>query len=82
MPRKKLRGEQIVQRIGRTRHYQTSPIGLRAMADSWFSETRPSSLCWPLRNRSAQLEAKPIDAHYRTIQIAVNGVFHELGLAA
>jgi hypothetical protein len=25
---------------------------------------------------------KPIDAHYHTIQVAMEGVFHELGLAA
>jgi hypothetical protein len=25
---------------------------------------------------------KPIDAHYKTIRVAMNGVFHELGLAA
>jgi hypothetical protein len=36
----------------------------------------------PLRATRGAHNPKPIDAHYRTIRIAMNGLFHELGLAA
>ena len=82
----KLRGKQIVQRIGRTRHYQTSPIGLRAMAALVILQNKAIkpllAAAQPLRPTRGAQHPKPIDAHYRTIQIAMNGVFYELGLAA
>ena len=83
---KKFRGKQIVQRIGRTRHYQTSPIGLRAMTALVVLRNKAIkpllAAAQPLRATRGAHNAKPIDAHYRTIRIAMNGVFHELGLAA
>jgi hypothetical protein len=36
----------------------------------------------PLRPTAGAHNPRPIDTHYRTIQVAVHGVFHELGLAA
>jgi hypothetical protein len=83
---KKLRGKQIVQRIGRTRHYQTSPIALRQWPRWWCRENKAIkpllAAAQPLRPTRGAHNPKPIDAHYRTIQTAMNGVFHELGLAA
>src|SRR5215469_11493272 len=81
---KKLRGKQIVQRIGRTRHYQTSSIGLRAMTALVVLRNKAIkpllAAAQPIRATRGAHNAKPFDAHYRTIRIAMNGVFHELGL--
>jgi hypothetical protein len=83
---KKLRGKKIVQRIRKTRRYQSIPSGLRAIAAlvvlrnkaikpllAAAQELRPS--------RGAQNPRK-LDSHYDTIRTAMRGVFHELGLAA
>jgi hypothetical protein len=83
---KKLRGKQIVQRIARTRRYQTLPAGLRAMAALLVLRNKAIkpllAAAQLLRPTRGAHNPKPIDAHYRTIQIAMNGVFHELGLVA
>jgi hypothetical protein len=42
---KKLRAKEIVQRIGQTRRYQSTPSGLRAMVALAVLETKPSSPC-------------------------------------
>ena len=83
---KKLRGKNIVRRIGRTRRYEPVPKGLRAMAAlvvlrnkaikpllAAAQELRPS--------RGAQ-NPNPLDTHYDTIRTAMRGVFQELGIAA
>ena len=83
---KKLRGKQIVQRIGQTRRYESMPKGLKAMTAlvvlrdkaikpllAAAQQVRPS--------RGAQ-NPRPLDTHYDTIRIAMQGVFQELGLAA
>ena len=83
---KKLRGKKIVQRIGKTRRYQSIPSGLSAIAAlvvlrnkaikpllAAAQELRPS--------RGAQNPRK-LDSHYDTIRTAMRGVFDELGLAA
>jgi hypothetical protein len=36
----------------------------------------------PLRPPRGAHNPKPIDAHYHAIRVAMQGVFHELGLAA
>jgi hypothetical protein len=83
---KKLRGKQIVQRIGQTRRYESMPKGLKAMTAlvvlrdkaikpllAAAQQVRPS--------RGAQ-NPRPLDTHYDTIRMAMQGVFQELGLAA
>jgi len=83
---KKLRGKQIVQRIDHTRRYQTVPAGLKALTAlvvlrnkairpllAAAQEFRPA--------RGAQ-NPKALDTHYDTIRVAMQGVFHELGLVA
>ena len=83
---KKLRGKQIVSRIGKTRRYETVAGGLRAMTAlivlrnkaikpllAAAQELRPS--------RQAQ-NPRVIDNHYDAIRLAMKGVFHELGIAA
>ena len=83
---KKLRGKQIVQRIVRTRRYQTLPAGLRAMAALVVLRNKAIkpllAAAQPLRPTGGPHNPRPIDTHYRAIQVAMHGVFHELGLAA
>jgi hypothetical protein len=83
---KKLRGKQIVRRIGQTCRYEPLPVGLRAMSALLVLRNKAIK---PLlaaaqkfkRPRGAQ-NPRPLDTHYQTIRIAMQGVFHELGIAA
>ena len=83
---KKLRGKRIVRRIGQTRHYEPLPVGLRAMTALVVLRNKAIK---PLlaaaqefkRPRGAQ-NPRPVDTHYQTIRIAMQGVFHELGITA
>jgi len=83
---KKLRAKNIVQRIGQTRRYQSTPRGLRAMVALVVLRNKAIK---PLlaaaqrrrKSRGAQ-NPRPIDKHYETIRTAMQGVFDELGLAA
>src|SRR5215469_480826 len=83
---KKLRGKHIVQRIGRTCRYETLPTGLRAMTALIVLRNKAIkpllAAARPLRPARGPHNPKPIDAHYQTIQGAMRGIFHELGLAA
>jgi len=67
---KRLRGKQIVRRIGHTRRYEPLPAGIRAMTELVVHSTRGAH------------NPKAIDLHYQTIQVAMQSLFHELGLAA
>jgi hypothetical protein len=83
---KKLRGKQIVGRIGKTARYEPIPEGLRAMAALLVLRDKAIK---PLlagaqhlrRSRRAQ-NPTALDAHYHTIRTAMQGVFQELGVAA
>jgi len=83
---KKLRGKHIVRRIGHTRRYEPLPTGLRAMTALLVLRDKAIkpllAAAQPLRPRRGPRNPKPIDRHYAAIQIAMRGVFHELGLAA
>jgi hypothetical protein len=83
---KKLRGKQIVRRIGHTRRYEPLPTGLRAMTALLVLRNKAiKPLLAAAQARHSARGAhnpKPIDAHYQTIRVAMKGVFHELGLAA
>ena len=83
---KKLRGKQMIERLGRTRRYECKPRGLKALTAlvvlrhkviepllAAAEEKRPK--------RGAQ-NARPIDQHYETLRIGMKALFHELGLAA
>lgn len=83
---KKLRGKHIVCRIGRTRRYEPLASGLRAMTALIVLRNKAIK---PLLAASAPLHPtrggynpKPIDAHYAALQLAMQGVFYELGIAA
>jgi len=83
---KKRRGKQIVQRIGATRRYEAIQSGLRAITALL---TLRDKAIEPLL--AAVQEIAPthgdktheqIDCHYHQLRLAMNGVFHELGIAA
>jgi hypothetical protein len=83
---KKLRGKQIVRRIGSTRRYEPIPSGLRAVTALLVLRDKAIK---PLLaaaqeiapTRGAQ-NPRAIDRHYRDMRTAMRGVFHELGIAA
>jgi hypothetical protein len=83
---KKLRGKQIVRRVGKTRRYEPTPDGLRALAAVVILRNR---VLKPLLTAAQQ--ARPtrgphnptaLDKHYEAIRAAMRGVFRELGVAA
>ena len=83
---KKLRGKRIVRRIGQTCRYEPLPVGLRAMTALVVLRNKAIK---PLlaaaqefkRTRGAQ-NPRPVDTHYQTIRIAMQDVFHKLGITA
>ena len=83
---KKLRGKQIVQRIGHSRRYQTVPVGLKALTALVVLRNkaiRPLlAAAQELRPARGPQNPKALDTHYDAIRVAMQGVFHELGLAA
>ena len=83
---KKLRGKHIVRRIGHTRRYEPLPTGLRAMTAMLVLRNKAIkpllAAAQPLHPARGAHNPKPIDAHYHAIEVAMKGVFHELGLAA
>src|SRR5438105_15574323 len=78
--------EQILHRIGHSRRYEAPPTGLRAITALVVLRNKAIkpllAAAQPLRPTRGSLNPKPIDAHYHTLQAAMHGVFHELGLAA
>jgi len=83
---KKLRGKNIVRRIGKTRRYESLPKGLRAMAALVVLRNKAIK---PLLAAAQQLRPSrgaqnpgALDGHYDNIRNAMQGVFQELGLAA
>ena len=83
---KKLRGKQIVRRIGIAQRYEPIPEGLRAMTALVVLRNK---VIRPLLASAKQ--TKPalgaqnptaIDKHYQSIQTGMQALFYELGLAA
>jgi hypothetical protein len=83
---KKLRAKNIVQRIRQTRRYQSTASGLRAMVALVVLRNKaikPLLVAAQRRRKSRGAQnPRPIDRHYETIRMAMQGVFDELGLAA
>jgi hypothetical protein len=83
---KKLRGKQIVRRIGQTRRYESIPKGLRAMAALVVLRNQAIqpllAAAQGLRPSRGAQNPSALDAHYETIRNSMRGVFRELGLAA
>jgi hypothetical protein len=83
---KKLRGKQIVSRIGKTRRYETVAGGLKAMTALIVLGNKAIKplLAAAQELRPARQAQNPsaIDNHYDAIRLAMKGVFQELGIAA
>ena len=84
---KKLRGKQIVSRIGKTARYEAIPQGARAMAALLVLREKTLK---PLLAAAAEYRRRirppqnptPLDIHYQSIRENMRGIFHELGIAA
>ena len=83
---KKLRGKDIVCRIGHTRRYQPLASGLRAITALLVLRNKAiKPLLAAAQHRHPARGAhnpKPIDLHYDALRQALHGVFRELGIAA
>jgi DNA-binding transcriptional ArsR family regulator len=83
---KKLRGKNIVRRIGKTHRYEPLPKGLRAMAALVVLRDKAIkpllTAAQDLRPSRGAQNPRALDTHYETIRTAMQGVFQELGLAA
>src|SRR6202165_4196951 len=83
---KKLRGNQIVQRIGSTRRYEPLLSGLRAITALLVLRDKAIKPLLAAAQEIAPTHGgqKPcaIDRHYQDLRLAMQGVFHELGIAA
>jgi hypothetical protein len=83
---KKLRGKHIVCRVGHTRRYQPLARGLRAITALVVLRNKAIkpllAAARPLHPTRGARNPKPIDAHYHALQLAMQSLFHELGIAA
>jgi hypothetical protein len=83
---KKLRGKHIVARIARTRRDEALPSGLRAMTALIVLGNKAIkpllAAARPIHPTRCASNPQPIDTHYRALQLAMQGVFNELGIAA
>jgi hypothetical protein len=83
---KKLRGKQIVRRIGSTRRYEPIPSGLRAITALLVLRDKAIK---PLLAAAQEItptrggqNPRAIDRQYQDLRLAMKGVFCELGIAA
>jgi hypothetical protein len=83
---KKLRGKHIVCRIGHSHHYEPLASGLRAITALILLRDKAIqpllAAAEPLHPPRGAHNPTPIDRHYEPLRFAMQGVFHELGIAA
>jgi hypothetical protein len=83
---KKLRGKQIVQRLGHSRRYEPVPQGLKALTALVVLRHKVIEplLAAATQTRPARGGQNPtrLDQYYETLRTGMQGLFHELGLAA
>jgi hypothetical protein len=83
---KKLRGKEIVRRIGQTRRYQSTSSGLKTLVALVVLRNKAIkpllAAAQNLRPSRGAQNPRPLDKHYETIRTAMQSVFQELGLAA
>jgi hypothetical protein len=83
---KKLRGQQIVRRIGVTRRYDVVPSGLRAITALLVLREKVIKPILAAAQGIAPTRGgqnpRAIDRHYQDLRLAMKGVFGELGIAA
>ena len=83
---KKLRGKQVVGKIGTSRRYETVPEGLQAVAALLVLRDKVikpvlAGAGKPRRGPKPKQQSA-IDAHYETIQAEMRNLFQTIGLAA
>ena len=83
---KKLRGKELVSRIGNSRRYRPTPTGLKAMAALMVLRDK---VIMPLLAASCHVNAAPpqdstvsLDQHYQNVRGGMQGLFSALGIAA
>jgi len=83
---KKLGGKQRVERIGKTRHYRSTPAGWRAIGALVIlrqKAIRPLlAAAQEIRPSRGSQNPTALDHHYETVRVGMVGVFRELGVAA
>jgi len=83
---KKLRGKQVVRRIGSTRRYDVVPSGLRAVTALLVLREKaikpPLAAAHDITPTRGGQNPRAIDRHYQDLRLAMKGVFDELGSAA
>ena len=83
---KKLRGKQVVRRIGSTRRYDVVPSGLRAVTALLVLREKaikpPLAAAQDITPTRGGQNPRAIDRHYQDLRLAMKGVFDELGSAA
>jgi len=83
---KKLRGKQIVRRIGKSRRYEPIPVGLKAMTALVVLRNKVIkpllAAAQELRPARGAQNPTALDEHYDTIRAAMHNAFRELGIAA
>jgi hypothetical protein len=82
----KLRGKNIVRRIGQTRRYESTSTGLKAMVALLVLRNKAIKPLLAaeqdLRPSRGAQNPRPLDKQYDTIRTALQAVFQELGVAA
>ena len=83
---KKLRGKQLIRRIGNTAKYEPIPAGLRAIAALLLLREKAIkpllAAAQQFRPTRGPQNPRPLDTHYHSIYASMQGVFQELGIAA
>ena len=83
---KKLRGKQLISRIGNTAKYQPLAAGLRTLAALLLLREKAIkpllAAAQSLRPIQGPQNPKPLDSYYQAIYAGMHGVFRELGIAA
>ena len=83
---KKLRGKKLVEKIGSSHRYQPTRPGLRALTALLVLRDK---VIKPLLAGSCQLQrgpkpgnTTPLDQHYQRLQVGMQDLFREMGIAA
>jgi hypothetical protein len=83
---KKLRGKQIIRRIGKSRRYEPLPAGLKTLTALVVLRNKAIkpllAAAQELRPARGPQNPTALDAHYEAIRTGMQGVFRELGVAA
>ncbi len=83
---KKLRGKNVIRRVGKSRRYEMIPEGLRAVMALLVLRNKVikpilAGAGKPRRGRKPKNQS-PIDAHYEAIQLQMRTLFQLIGVAA